>query len=118
MAQKALLIGDVTRVAKLTSPTRMEFTLNVISTKVGTDEFTIGTDVNIEVGVFTMQKESIRTAMMNLSTGDKVNVEMEKNEEGKWEVSDMKHFPKRGRPVGEFLDDVEEEIANRQNKKS
>ena len=116
MAQKAVLSGTVTRVAKLTAPTRMEFSVSVTSTQMGSEMFTIGTDVNIEVDQPAMQNDNIRNALINLSTGDKVYVELEKNEKGEWKVAKLENYPKRGRTVGGFLNDLEKEIADRQSK--
>jgi hypothetical protein len=117
MKKKAILVGKVTRVAKLNKPSMVEFSAEISETKIGEEFFTIGDKLNFEVNTFVSQKGPILKTMNNLAVGDKIEVEMEKSEAGKWEVAGLNHTPKRGRPAGDFLNDLEEKIAAREAKK-
>jgi hypothetical protein len=115
MKKNAILIGKVMRIAKLNKPSMMEVSVDVHETKIGGSTFTIGDKLNFEVNTFVSQKGCILETMNNLAVGDVITVEMEKSESG-WEVTSMSHTPDRGRPVGDFLNDLEEEIAARKAK--
>lgn len=113
MKKTAKLTGVVTRVAKLESPQRTEFTVNVRETVIHGKLFTIGEKLTFEVGPSCKQPDCIRLAVANLAIGDDVIVEAEKNNFGVWKVIAVSNHPHRGRPAGSFLDDLEEEIEQR-----
>lgn len=113
MKTKATLTGKVTRVAKLESPQRTEFTVDVRETKIHDRVLTIAQKVTFEVGASYRQPDCIRLALANLSAGDDVVVEMEKNDFGVWKVTAVSNQPHRGRPVGSFLGDIEEGLERR-----
>jgi len=100
-------------VAKLESPQRTEFTVDVRETKIHDRVFAIAQKVTFELGGSCRQPDCIRLALANLSAGDDVVVEMEKNDFGVWKVVAVSNQPHRGRPVGSFLDDIEEGLERR-----
>ena len=102
--------GRVVRVARLHQPERIEFTAEVKHFDLGGHVFTIGERITFEVNI---SHTAMRLLYVfdNLQPTDDIEVQLcrEENGDGKreWIVKDIKHFPHRGRMVGEFLDDLE-----------
>ena len=109
---QAVFTGNVTRVAKLVKPHRMEFTVDVSTTKLGTELFTIGTKVTFEVENTFLSSGRILDALTNLALGDRVEVTLEKQDD-KWRIIGLTNSADRGRPAGDFLNDLEEELRRR-----
>lgn len=107
---KAILVGEVTRVAKLYSPARTEFTVDVRETTLNGELFTIGDKLTFVVD--TSQPTTV-VQLTNLSVGDETTINAEQGENGCWNVVSISNRPHRGRPASDFLNDLVEEQNRR-----
>jgi len=130
----AIIDGEIVRFA-LAGKT-VEFNVRVSKTLLEKNEFTLGTVVScvvypekigigdciikeghlIPVKNFPEEKEPYKTARA-LAVGDKVSVELKKNDADTWTVAGIKHNPVRGQDVDDFLYSLEEILEERESKK-
>ena len=120
----AIIKGEIVRFSR--SAEGFEFSVLVSQTVINNETFTLGTVVdcvvratekelrnhvitNGSVSVRRLLREPLRTARL-LAVGDKVSVELKKNETGSWKVTDLARFPKKGQDVSEFLHCLEEKM--------
>lgn len=121
----AIINGEIVRFSA--SCEMVEFSVSVSQTVIHDETFTLRTVVDcvvrptqIELGDCVIRgshvvlvphelSEPLRTARC-LAVGDKVSVNLKKNEDGTWEVKAINRTPKRGQDVSEYLQCLEEKV--------
>lgn len=131
--KRCIIEGEVKRFAK--SGDDVQFNVHVFKSIIDGEVFTIGNLVScvvspakIEIGDCIIKeghlipvknlpedKEPYKTALC-LAAGDKVIVEMVRDEPGVWQVEGISHKPDFGQEVGDFLSGLEEIIEERSKK--
>ncbi|MBO7556076.1 MAG: hypothetical protein J6T72_01610 [Alphaproteobacteria bacterium] len=111
MAKNAILIGKITRVAQLCGTDATEFNLDVKETQMDGTNFTIGTEVSCRVK--NSVPHDVKTGKVcPVAVGDEITMEMEKHS-SRWCVTSLIVRRATGRPLKEFLSDLEEELDSR-----
>lgn len=113
MAKNAILIGKITRVAQLCDTDVTEFNIDVKETMMDGTTFTIGTEVSCRVK--NSVPHDVKTGKVcPIAAGDEITLEMEKHS-SRWGVTSLIVQRATGRPLKEFLSDLEKELASRNN---
>ena len=133
MQKRCIIEGKVVRFAM--SGKDVCFNIHVSQSIIDGEVFTIGTVVSCVVSPADIQigdclikdghlipvqnlpedKEPYKTALC-LAVGDKVIVEMVKDDTGVWSVEGISHKPNLGQDVGEFLGSLEDIMEERRQK--
>lgn len=114
--KKAVIIGNVTRLAKKISPERVQITVNSGNTTIDGKTIDVRELITFEVGTFSFEKIPFLETLCNLAVGDVVTVTFIENDK-KWDVFDIVHEPHLGRTPDDWFNDVLEDIEY-WNKKS
>ena len=115
--KKAIIIGNVTRLAKKISPARVQITVNSGTTTIDDRTINVRELITFEVGTFSSEKLSFLETLCNLAVGDVVTVTFVENDK-KWELFDIVHEPHLGRTPDDWFNDVLEDMKywNKNNK--
>ena len=114
MSKRAILTGKISRVAKLCGSDRTELTIDVHETTIEGVTFTLGTQVTCSVSNAVARDVETKNVSA-LAVGDKVTVEAEKFDHTGWTITALSHHRTTGQPLKDFLNDLEEELAKRNN---
>lgn len=112
MAKKAIMTGKITRVAKLCGSEATSFNIDVKETQMDETTFTIGTEVSCRVKN-SVPHDAETGKVCPVAVGDEVTLEMEKDPAKGWGVASLSVRRATGRPLKDFLSDLEEELDSR-----
>ncbi|MBP5399312.1 MAG: hypothetical protein J6Y53_02715 [Alphaproteobacteria bacterium] len=112
MAKKAILIGKISRIAKLCGSDRTELTIDVRETTIDGSLFAFGTQVSCTVSN-TIARDVETKRISALSIGDNVTIEAEKLDHMGWTITALSHHHPTICPFADYLNNLEEELAKR-----
>ncbi len=109
MAKRAIIVGNVERLAKLIAPERVQITVNANTTTIDGKTINVRELITFEVETFSFEKLPFMETLCNLSIGDRVTVTFIENDKN-WEVFDIVHEPHLGRSPDDWFRDALEDM--------